>query len=179
MCKVWADYLFGFWVVGDPEGKYAKAGHVVWSLEDPGMYFLYFLAEAPELESVMWNNLLAWLCCLPHEYKVYHYANYEREALKKLSENIKFGRTSSIQDNLIDLQKSVEKSVVLPLYFYSIKDIAKSSFLNFKWRHAKAGGGQSIFWYEQWLEKGTGKFFKTSSTTIRMTSEPQSVFIFG
>lgn len=42
--------------------------------------------------------------------------------------------------------------MIFPLYFYSIKDIAKSSFVNFKWRHAKAGGGQSIFWYEQWLE---------------------------
>lgn len=30
--------------------------------------------------------------------------------------------------------------------------IAKSEFLEFKWRHEKAGGRQSIFSYEEWLE---------------------------
>ena len=54
----------------------------------------------------------------------------------------------------MDLRKIVEKGFILPHYFYLIKDIAKSSFLNFKWRHQKAGGGQSVFWYERWLETG-------------------------
>lgn len=148
-----AEYLFGFWVVGDPEGKYARIGHVTWPQDDNGKYFLYFLAETPELESVMWNDFLGWLCYLPSEYKVYHYANYEKAALKKLSEKHKDSDELHLfKDQLIDLKKSVDKSVIFPLYFYSIKDIAKSSFVNFKWRHAKAGGGQSIFWYEQWLE---------------------------
>jgi len=53
----------------------------------------------------------------------------------------------------VDLSNIVQKNVFFPLYFYSIKDIAKSKFLNYKWRHAKAGGAQSIFWYEEWLEK--------------------------
>ena len=60
--------------------------------------------------------------------------------------------SARFQDQLIDLENSVHKTVILPLYFYSLKDIAKSSFVNFKWRHAKASGGQSIYWYEQWLE---------------------------
>lgn len=55
---------------------------------------------------------------------------------------------------MVDLEKVVQKSVILPLYFYSIKDIAKSRFLNFKWRHEKAGGSQSVFWYDEWLETG-------------------------
>jgi predicted RecB family nuclease len=148
-----AEYLFGFWVVGDAEGKYARIGNVVWSEEDPGKYFLYFLAETPELEQAMWIDFLSWLRYLPAEYKVYHYAHYEKTALKKLSEKYKNSdELHRFQELLIDLKKSVDKSVIFPLYFYSIKDIAKSSFVNFKWRHAKAGGGQSIFWYEQWLE---------------------------
>lgn len=147
------EYLFGFWVVGDPEGMYAQVGHVVHSQEDNGKYFLYFLAETPDLEKIMWNNFLEWLCYLPQEYKVYHYALYEKTALKNLAEKHKHSDgLQRFQNNLIDLQKYVNKSVIFPLYFYSIKDIAKSSFVNFKWRHAKAGGGQSIFWYEQWLE---------------------------
>ena len=129
-------------------------GLATWfSREDPGKYFLYFLAETPELEQAMWIDFLSWLRYLPAEYKVYHYAHYEKTALKKLSEKYKNSdELHSFQELLIDLKKSVDKSVIFPLYFYSIKDIAKSSFVNFKWRHAKAGGGQSIFWYEQWLE---------------------------
>lgn len=148
-----AEYLFGFWVVGDPEGKYARIGHVTWPKDENGKYFLYFLAEAPELESVMWNDFLEWLRYLPSEYKVYHYSHYEKTAIKKLSEKHKDSDELHLfKDQLMDLKNSVDKSVIFPLYFYSIKDIAKTSFVNFKWRHAKAGGGQSIFWYEQWLE---------------------------
>lgn len=149
------EYLFGFWIVGDHEGKYARFGKVVWCEEDEdkGKYFLYFIAETPEQESVMWSDFLDWLRYLPSECKVYHYAHYEKTALKKLAEKHKNSdELHRFQDQLIDLKKCVDKSVIFPLYFYSIKDIAKSSFVNFKWRHAKAGGGQSIFWYEQWLE---------------------------
>ncbi len=66
----------------------------------------------------------------------------------------RFKGPQKFQNNLIDLQRVVEKSLIFPLYFYSIKDIAKSKFLNFKWRHEKGGGGQSVFWYEQWHETG-------------------------
>jgi len=147
------EYLFGFWIVGDPEGKYARVGHVRWPEEDEDRYFLYFLAETPKLEMNLWNDFLEWLSYLPLNYKVYHYASYEKTTLKKLAE--KYRNSDALcrfQDRLIDLEKNVNKSVVLPLYFYSLKDIAKSSFVNFKWRHAKAGGAQSIFWYEQWLK---------------------------
>jgi predicted RecB family nuclease len=148
-----AEYLFGFWVVGDPEGRFAEGGHVRFSEQDPGKYFIYFLAESPDLEMIMWDDFLEWLCRLPYEYKVYHYAHYEQTAINKLGEKYKRSqKLDRFQGNLIDLKKNVDNAVIFPLYFYSIKDIAKSSFVNFKWRHAKAGGGQSIFWYESWLE---------------------------
>lgn len=147
------EYLFGFWVIGDLEGEYAKVGHVVKPEEDKNKYFLYFLAETPELELEMWDNFLKWLRFLPNKYKVYHYSLYEKTALNKLAK--KYHNSAELhqfQDQLVDLKNSVDNLVIFPLYFYSIKDIAKSSFVNFKWRHAKAGGGQSIFWYERWLE---------------------------
>ena len=113
-----AEYLFGFWVVGDPEGKYARIGHVTWPRDEEGKYFLYFLAETPELESVMWSAFLAWLRYLPSEYKVYHYAHYEKTALKKLSEKHKDSDgLHRFKDQLIDLKKSVDKSVIFPLLF--------------------------------------------------------------
>ena len=103
----------------------------------------------------MWKVFLEWTAVLPDEYSVYHYANYEKTHLKKLSDQ--YGGSEALerfQNNLIDLQKIVEESAIFPLYFYSIKDLAKSRFINFKWRHQKAGGGQSVFWYDQWLATG-------------------------
>lgn len=149
------EYLFGFWVVGDTERKYATVGNVREDAET-GEYFLYFLAEQYEDEGAMWRQFLAWTELLPHgEYVTYHYADYERSHTNILVE--RYGGSDSFTQfskSYVDLLKTVMVSVVLPLYFYSIKDIAKSKFVNFKWRHAKAGGAQSIFWYEDWLEKG-------------------------
>ena len=73
---------------------------------------------------------------------------------KKLAE--KYGgsrKFTQFHSKLFDLEEARKKSVIFPLYFYSIKDIAKSKFVNFQWRHTKANGAQSVFWYEQWLEE--------------------------
>lgn len=148
------DYIFGFWVSGDPTGQYALPENVrFYKAED--RYFLYFLADRPEDEKAMWDAFVNWVKLLPEEYTVYHYANYEKTHLEKLSELYDGSPLlKRFQDKLVDLQQVVEKSIIFPLHFYSIKDIAKSPFLNFKWRHQKAGGGQSVFWYDQWLATG-------------------------
>ncbi len=146
-------YLWGFWVVGDPEGKYAKIGQV--HKPENGKYFLYFLAEQPEDEKDMWKQFLAWLELLPKEdITIWHYHHYEVDQCNALEK--RYGGSEALHafvGNFVDLAEVVQKNVVLPLYFYSIKDIAKQ-ILKFKWRHEKAGGAQSIFWYEEWLEKG-------------------------
>lgn len=147
------DYLFGIWVTGDEQHLYAQVKNS--RFYEDRKYFVYFLAKQPEEEEEMWKNFLEWVACLPDEFTVYHYAKYEKDHLKSLAEE--YGGSSKLmqfQDKLVDLQKVIEKSIIFPLYFYSLKDIAKSSFLNFNWRHQKAGGGQSVFWYEQWLQTG-------------------------
>ncbi|MFA5273104.1 MAG: TM0106 family RecB-like putative nuclease [Candidatus Peribacter sp.] len=135
------EYLFGFWIVGDGE----KAP-----------YFHYFVAEQPEDDKKMWDAFLTWIQSLNFsDYKVYHYHHYERVRCTKLAET--HGGSAKLDEfmaNFVDLAKVVQETVIFPLYFYSIKDIAKSPFVNFKWRHQKAGGAQSIFWYEKWLETG-------------------------
>lgn len=130
------EYLFGFWVVEEGKKPYYKA----------------FLAEKPEDEGEMWKEFLSWITSLPDDYKVYHYAVYEKTKLRQLSE--RYSSTPELEKfkkQMIDLAKVVQDSVILPLYFYSIKDIAK--YLKFSWRSVKAGGAQSILWYEEWLEK--------------------------
>ncbi|MDP3901656.1 MAG: TM0106 family RecB-like putative nuclease [bacterium] len=146
------EYLFGLWVVGDPDKKYAKGNNVVFDDKEK-KYFIYFLAKKSEDEAIMWQEFLDWLKILPDNYIVYHYADYERS--RTISMAGKYGTSPAFEmfhTKLFDLMKTVQSSVIFPLYFYSIKDIAK--FLDFKWRHKKAGGGQSIFWYETWLETG-------------------------
>jgi len=145
------DYLFGIWVSGDEKHLYAKAQNIRFFEDEK--YFVYFLAKQPEEEKTMWQAFLKWVALLPEEYTVYHYANYEKIHLEALVDE--YGGSSALeqfQAKLFDLQTVVEKAIIFPLYFYSIKDIAKSSFLDFKWRHQKAGGSQSILWYKQWLE---------------------------
>ncbi len=150
-------YLFGFWISGDPNFDYAKVGKVK-KYPEQGKYFLYFLAEQPEQEKEMWDDFIQWLKILPKEYIIYHYANYEKTWTSKLAEN--YGGSpefNNFHSRLFDLETTRKESVIFPLYFYSIKDIAKSKFINFKWRDAKAGGAQSIFWYEKWLEENDPK----------------------
>lgn len=148
------DYLFGIWVSGDLNRLYAPKNNSRFYEGEEG-YFVYFLAEHPNEEGSMWKAFLEWVAILPDEYSVFHYANYEKNHLKKLSERYCGSEAlEAFQNNLIDLQNVVEQSAIFPLYFYSIKDLAKSRFINFKWRHQKAGGGQSVFWYDQWLATG-------------------------
>ncbi len=146
------EYLFGFWIVGDPMRQYAKIGQ--WRDAGKEGYFLYFLAEKPEDQESLWRDFLAWIELLPHdEYAVYHFADYERSRTLRLAST--YGDTPAFHrfaSHYVDLFTIVKASVIFPLHFYSIKDIARSKFLNYAWRHDKAGGAQSIFWYEKWLE---------------------------
>jgi len=148
-------YLFGFWIVGDPQHRFGKAGHVIPG-DKPDRYYLYFLAETPDDEEVMWKQFVHWLKTLPHHsYSIYHFADYERSRTLGMAK--RYGGLELVEpfvNKFIDLCAIVQASVIFPLYFYSIKDIAKSKFVNYKWRHPKAGGAQSIFWYEKWLETG-------------------------
>jgi len=147
-------YLFGFWIVGDTERRLAKFGQVRPAV-DSSNYYLYFLAETPDQEAIMWQQFVQWIKILPasNQYLVYHFADYERSRTLGMAEA--YGQRTAVEgfvERFIDLSTVVQQSVIMPLYFYSIKDIAKSKFLQYHWRHPKAGGAQSIFWYEKWLE---------------------------
>jgi len=137
-------YLFGFWIEGDGDPRYVR-----------------FLAEKPGDERRMWEEFLAWTATLPDAYVVYHYADYERAHTLRMAKE--YGSSPAFErfaSRYVDFLDIVKESVVFPLYFYSIKDIAKSPFLKYRWRHEKAGGAQSIFWYEEWLETGDRKILQ-------------------
>ncbi|TSC90815.1 MAG: Uncharacterized protein CEN90_774 [Parcubacteria group bacterium Licking1014_17] len=121
--------------------------------------YMHFLSDSKEDEPKVWNQFLDFIESL-EDFVIYHYSFYEREVFKRLSN--KYGISSALagkfSDNTIDLHRSVVESAVLPLYFYSLKDVAK--YLGFNWRAEDAGGAESVVWYDEWLRTGNKKILQ-------------------
>ena len=118
--------------------------------------YKYFLAKDKADEKRMWNEFLDFLEKLD-DFVIYHYAYYEKEVFRRLGNA--YGVSADLEDkfrnNSIDLHLAVVGSVILPLYFYGLKDIAK--YIGFKWTSEDAGGAESVVWYNQYLETGDKK----------------------
>lgn len=86
---------------------------------------------------------------------IYHYGWYELDAIRRLSARHGISRAAARAletRNMIDLNRVIQRSAILPLYFYSLKDVARH--LGFSWRAADASGANSVVWFQEWLEKG-------------------------
>lgn len=124
------DYLFGVLVVKEGREEY-----------------LSFFADRPELERDAWSSFVN---CMAN-YKgapIYHFGAYEVVVIRRLAE--KYGHALENFEHTIDLGRVVKQTAVFPVYFYSLKDIAR--VLGFLWRHPEASGLNSIFWYHKWIE---------------------------
>lgn len=137
------DYLLG--IVVKEKGK------------DP--VYKAFWAESKDDEKRNWEAFLDFLHGLD-SFVIYHYAFYEREVFKRLSNQ--YGISQELSDkflnNTIDIHKAVIDSVVLPIYFYSLKDVAR--YAGFDWRSHDAGGAESVVWYSEWRESGDSSLRK-------------------
>jgi len=142
------EYLFGLLVVSGkggsaPGGKGPRAR---------GTYHR-FLAETPEGEEGAWHEFLSFVRTLPEDAAIYHYGTYEKAVVERLTK--RYGGDARaierLETRMVNLLTTVCESVALPVYFYSLKDIARE--LGFKWRHKSAGGANSITWYEEYLEQ--------------------------
>jgi len=130
------DYLYGFWIGDYHSGTYQR-----------------FVAETPEDERNMWRAFLSWTETLPEEYTVYHYAAYELQRLRQLAE--RYGDEAHpgfkrFVNALQDVKDIIRASCVFPIYFYSLKSIAK--FLGASWGSDVKGGGESVIAFDRWLE---------------------------
>ncbi len=121
--------------------------------------YSYFLANGKEDEDRMWQEFLKYLEGLS-DFAIYHYSYYEKEVFKRLGNAYGISREldEKFKQNSIDLHQSVISSVILPLYFYSLKDIAR--YLGFAWRASDAGGAESVVWYNDYLETKDNKILK-------------------
>ncbi len=129
------DYLLGA-LINDTETGEAK--------------YQTFLAKDKGEESKMWQKFLDFLVTL-EDFVIYHYAFYEKQVFDRLT--LLYGAPAVLIDkfksNTIDLHQKVVDSVILPLYFYTLKDVAK--YAGYTWSDPNAGGAESVVWYNEWL----------------------------
>jgi len=135
------DYLLGYLLKNTESGK-AEYHHL--------------MARESSQEQEIWKQFLDFLAGL-EDFVIYHYAYYERAVFDRLT--LKYGApitlVNKFRDNTIDLHAKLVDSAVLPLYFYSLKDVA--AYLGYKWADPNAGGAESVVWYTEWLHKKDNK----------------------
>src|SRR3990167_2206172 len=73
---------------------------------------------------------------------------------KPVGPNLWFG----IMSGRSDLKIKTVEAVVLPLCFYSLKDVA--GYIGYKWDDPEAGGAESVVWYNEWLETKSDSVLK-------------------
>ena len=117
------------------------------------------MARDKSEEEQTWRSFLDFLAKLDN-FVIYHFAYYERAVFDRLA--LHYGAPSVLIDkfkeNTIDLYSKLVETAVLPLYFYSLKDVA--SLLGYKWDDPRAGGAESVVWYNNWLDKKDDSIMK-------------------
>ncbi len=128
--------------------------------------YVSFWADDKKDEVNIWREFLNFVESL-EDFVVYHYSNYERLVFQRLANRygISIELENKFTNNAVDLHRIVVESVVLPLYFYSLKDIAQ--YLGFKWRSDDAGGAESVVWYNEWLTLGKHNESKGKAQKIK------------
>lgn len=119
--------------------------------------FKYFFSEKDEKKIV--DDFVEFLLGL-NDYILYHYGSFEKTTFKRLFEEYKINEDTrrDIFERMIDLLQIVKKNAILPLSFYNLKEVAKH--FGFKWRSSDASGGNSMVWYDEWLETKNPKILK-------------------
>ncbi len=127
------DYLFGVLIVDGDTATY-KA----------------FLAKDPSQEQKAWEDFVSFMSSYIG-YPIYHYGWSEQDTFLQLGE--KYGtdkeKLALLAEQGVDLLVRLRESLIFPLSFYSLKDIAQ--FSGFSWRREDASGLNSVLWYESWL----------------------------
>jgi uncharacterized protein len=142
-----------FDIEGDPEHDIMYLFGVLTRAKDGAEDYRAFVAEEPAEEGRAFGELLDYV--ESHEgAPIYHYHHYERSAIQSLAERHKIApaRAPAILSRMRDLHRDLAASVVLPVYSYSLKAVAKR--LGYRWTHPDASAAQSMFWYSAWLKSG-------------------------
>ncbi len=130
------DYLYGFLVR-------PQHGEATW-------HALHTLDGSSE--EALWQAFLSFIEALPPDYRVYHYGEYEFTRITTLAaryQTVNNPWLMQFLDRLVDVKELVRESLVLPLFFYSLKTVG--SFFGYHWRETIRHGRDSVREYETWL----------------------------
>lgn len=121
--------------------------------------FYSFLAERAEDEELVWKQFLDLVWSYPIA-PIFHFCNYEAQTVKRLAKryNTPAHQWRPVLKRLVDIHERVTRTVVLPVESYGLKHLAR--WLGFEWRDASANGGQSVYWYDEWLATGDRTFLE-------------------
>ena len=128
------DYLYGLLVREKGKEKYID-----------------FWASSVEEEKKLWKDFLSFIAS-KKDFTIYYYTSYELQSLKRLKQRYGIDEKlyRKILDNAVDLYTTLTKNVILPVYSYSIKPVAR--YLGFDWKSEKASGSQSMVWYSEYIK---------------------------
>ncbi len=116
-----------------------------------GYHYTCDLARAPQDEAAMWQSFLQRMD--GHTAPVYHYGSFERTTINQLMKRYgKDGRAQALLGRMVDLNKVLKASAVLPLRGYSLKEVAP--WLGFRWSGETQAADESMVEYYRWLETG-------------------------
>ena len=87
------------------------------------------------------------------DYTFYHYGHYEQSIFDNKWKNLP-------KVKLINIEKVVKESVIMPVTSYSLKNIAKA--IGFRWKNKEANAMQSMCWYSNYLSTKDRKYLDMS-----------------
>ncbi len=93
-----------------------------------------------------WKDFLSFINTYPSA-PIYHYDVFDRNVVNKFETKFK-ANTESIIERFVDLYKTVTHSLVLPVRFYSLKDVAR--IVGFKWRVKDFNGYKAMLTLSKW-----------------------------
>jgi predicted RecB family nuclease len=127
------DYLFGVLEVEGEESTYHS-----------------FLAKEPKDEPKAWQEFVEFMRSregLP----IYHYGFYELEVIRRQAKRhgTDMAVIEKMEASMVDMLPVLRDAIIFPVYFYSLKDIAK--YIGYQWDEKDVSGVDSVVWYEDFL----------------------------
>jgi uncharacterized protein len=127
--------------------------YLMGTLVDDGSGFAYRceVAERLEDEPKLWQDFVQRISALPGA--IVHYGKYEQTTIRKLADRHGLAaEANALMARMVDLEKVLKDSVVLPLRSASLKAVAP--WLGFEWTGEVEGADDSVLEYLHWLEDG-------------------------